>query len=119
MTVTVAEGDSVWYKHLEDGSGGISGMIIVPSAAGLIAGDVDSDGDGVTDYGEKLAGTDPLDASDFLGISTVQTSDTTMEISLQSLVPGNTYQLEFSEDLRPGLLGAAGGVDTGVRYGRL
>ena len=26
--VSVAEGQSLWYKHLEDGSGGISGMII-------------------------------------------------------------------------------------------
>ncbi|MDA7628056.1 PA14 domain-containing protein [Verrucomicrobia bacterium] len=28
VTVTVAEGETLWYKHLEDNSGGISGMII-------------------------------------------------------------------------------------------
>ena len=28
VRVTVAEGQSLWYKHLEDGSGGVSGMII-------------------------------------------------------------------------------------------
>ncbi|MFL2911433.1 MAG: hypothetical protein ACJZ70_12965, partial [Limisphaerales bacterium] len=28
VRVSVAEGQSLWYKHLEDGSGGVSGMII-------------------------------------------------------------------------------------------
>ncbi|MDA7524126.1 PA14 domain-containing protein [Verrucomicrobia bacterium] len=28
VTVTVGEGETLWYKHLEDNSGGISGMII-------------------------------------------------------------------------------------------
>ena len=31
VTVTVSEGDPVFYRHLEDGSGGISGMIIAPA----------------------------------------------------------------------------------------
>ena len=30
VNVTLSAGDSLWYKHLEDGSGGISGMIINP-----------------------------------------------------------------------------------------
>ena len=33
VVVTVTEGEPLWYKHLEDGSGGISGMIIQPYAA--------------------------------------------------------------------------------------
>jgi hypothetical protein len=36
VTVTVAEGETLWYKHLEDNSGGVSGMII--QAAGGSAG---------------------------------------------------------------------------------
>ena len=32
VTVTVGEGESLWYMHLEDGSGGVSGMIIRPAA---------------------------------------------------------------------------------------
>ena len=28
VTVTVGAGESLWYKHLEDGSGGVSGMMI-------------------------------------------------------------------------------------------
>ncbi|MCH8042371.1 MAG: PEP-CTERM sorting domain-containing protein [Planctomycetes bacterium] len=30
VAVNIAAGDVLWYKHLEDGSGGISGMIINP-----------------------------------------------------------------------------------------
>ena len=32
VTVTVGAGESLWYMHLEDGSGGVSGMIIRPAA---------------------------------------------------------------------------------------
>ena len=42
VTVSVADGESLWYKHLEDNSGGISGMIIRPVSVGaplLAAGD--------------------------------------------------------------------------------
>ncbi|MBT7536285.1 MAG: hypothetical protein HN610_12055, partial [Verrucomicrobia bacterium] len=38
VTVTVGEGETLWYKHLEDNSGGISGMII--QAAGGSAGGI-------------------------------------------------------------------------------
>ena len=31
VTVTVAAGEPLWYMHLEDGSGGVSGMIIQPA----------------------------------------------------------------------------------------
>jgi len=40
VTVTVGEGETLWYKHLEDNSGGISGMIIQKaggSAGGISA----------------------------------------------------------------------------------
>ncbi|MDC0936809.1 PEP-CTERM sorting domain-containing protein [Pirellulales bacterium] len=30
MSVTIGAGEVLWYKHLEDGSGGISGFIINP-----------------------------------------------------------------------------------------
>jgi hypothetical protein len=32
VTVTVGAGESLWYMHLEDGSGGVSGLIIRPAA---------------------------------------------------------------------------------------
>jgi hypothetical protein len=32
VTVTVGAGESLWYMHLEDGSGGVSGLMIRPTA---------------------------------------------------------------------------------------
>ena len=32
VTVTVGAGEPLWYMHLEDGSGGVSGLIIRPAA---------------------------------------------------------------------------------------
>ena len=31
VTVTVSEGEPLWYMHLEDNTGGVSGMIIQPA----------------------------------------------------------------------------------------
>jgi len=43
VTVTVEEGDTLWYRHLEDNSGGISGMIIRP-VIDVTPGDFNLDG---------------------------------------------------------------------------
>ncbi len=40
VNVAVADGDSVFYRHLEDGQGGISGMIIAPGTPGPISKDL-------------------------------------------------------------------------------
>ena len=37
VSIDVAAGEPLWYKHLEDGSGGVSGMIIRQTAAAALA----------------------------------------------------------------------------------
>ncbi|HJO08791.1 MAG TPA: hypothetical protein QGH16_03010, partial [Verrucomicrobiota bacterium] len=59
VTVTVGAGESLWYKHLEDGNGGVSGMMIRP-AAETPALSIANNGDGtvtVTFEGKLQAAT--------------------------------------------------------------
>ena len=56
LVVNIKAGDSLWYAHMEDGIGGISGMIIRSW--------VDSDGDGMPDEWEAQWGLNPQDPSD-------------------------------------------------------
>ena len=59
ISVDIRAGDYLWYAHMEDNQGGISGMII-RSVATL----VDTDGDGLPDYWETQSGLDPNDPTD-------------------------------------------------------
>ncbi len=56
LVVDLKAGDYLWYAHMEDGWGGISGMIIRSW--------VDSDRDGIPDDWETQWGLNPLDPGD-------------------------------------------------------
>ncbi len=56
LVVDIQAGDFLWYAHMEDEEGGISGMVIRSW--------VDSDGDGLPDDWETLWGLNPRDPSD-------------------------------------------------------
>jgi hypothetical protein len=59
----------------------------------------DPDHDGMSNYAEFWAGTDPLDANSVLKILNVQlASDGSPQITWQS-VPGKNYSVQYSSDL--------------------
>jgi hypothetical protein len=64
------------------------------------AGDaqLDADGDGQSNLGEFLAGTDPRDGASRLAVSTFSRSETTMSLTWSS-VPGKSYIIQTCDDL--------------------
>jgi len=74
---------------------------VLPSAAGQLAAlPRDTDGDGMTDEYEAIAGTDPFDRTSVLHISSVEATDRGFLMTISS-VPGITYEIEYSESLEP------------------
>jgi hypothetical protein len=63
--------------------------------------DLDSDGDGVSDEREIVAGTNPFDASSVFRVSSIEPTANGLEVTFNS-VNGKTYRLEFSPDLSAG-----------------
>ncbi len=63
VSVEIKAGEYLWYAHMEDNSGGISGIIIRQTSAGGVAGDFN--GDGVLDAGDidDLTGQSATDAN--------------------------------------------------------
>lgn len=65
------------------------------------APDADSDGDGMSNYGEFTAGTDPLDPADHLAPMSAASDGTTVTLTFRT-VPLKRYQVEYIDDLAAG-----------------
>ncbi|HIL69260.1 MAG TPA: hypothetical protein EYG38_05365, partial [Verrucomicrobia bacterium] len=111
LALDIADGEFLWYAHMEDNSGGISGMIIRSISAVL-----DSDNDGMPDLWETQFGLDPNDPSDanedcngngVINLDEFEANldpcDTTPPavISTEGSRSVNTMLLTFSEQLNP------------------
>lgn len=72
----------------------------IAALATAVRPDVDSDGDGQTDAEEELAGTDPNDANDAFRMTTLERTETGLQIAWAS-VAGRSYAIEYSESLAP------------------
>ncbi|MEM7383449.1 MAG: thrombospondin type 3 repeat-containing protein [Verrucomicrobiota bacterium] len=70
----------------------------------------DTDGDGMSNALEDLAGTDPLNSSDFLHVTSVMRESFGIIVSWSSVV-GKQYVIEYSETLEPDSWSRAGGLD--------
>jgi Glycosyl hydrolases family 28/Bacterial TSP3 repeat len=62
----------------------------------------DTDGDGVSNYAEFVAGTNPLDPSDHLAPTSVSFDGTTVTLTFRT-VPLKRYQLQYTDDLAGGI----------------
>jgi glycosyl hydrolase family 28/thrombospondin type 3 repeat protein len=69
----------------------------------------DDDGDGMTNYAEFVAGTNPTDATDNLRALSASSDGTTVTLTFRS-VPLKRYQLEYTDDLAAGLWSSLGNI---------
>ncbi len=105
VTVVVGAGDPLWYKHLEDNSGGISGMIIRQTDAGdsqaFLAGAFGSAG-GFTGLISSAGGVDTASVMAVLngeGVELTATKDDDGVIRFSYMVSGAPLPPESSHEL--------------------
>lgn len=75
-----------------------AGVIQFTAASAAPPVDVDTDGDGVLDSHEVLAGTDPNNASDFFKVQSVVHSSAGATVSFRT-ISSRTYKIYYSQDL--------------------
>jgi acid phosphatase type 7 len=68
---------------------------------GRVDPDQDADGDGLSNRGEFLAGTDPTNAADFLGITAIEALPEGELLSFRT-VPGKLYRVERDDNFPTG-----------------
>ncbi len=99
-------------KVLATESGSLLRPLIIGGLADIVAGgspapplglaQKDSDGDGVSDAAEIIAGTDPLDATSVLRATVAGASGSAIEVQIPT-VAGRTYRVECCYDLTGGI----------------
>jgi hypothetical protein len=96
--LTLSEGDlslpALWVAGPSGGTPGEVGNVMPPPTDG----EKDSDGDGMTDEAEGVAGTDPQDPLDFLRVTAMAWSAEGLRIEWASVV-GKTYAVEYVDRL--------------------
>ena len=70
----------------------------------------DADGDGLTNLQEYKAGTNPLDATSGLRITTVARSGNPFTVTFNTVVAGKSYRLERKDALTDALWNSISGV---------
>jgi hypothetical protein len=71
--------------------------------------DADPDGDGLTNFQEYLAGTDPLSANSVLRVNRIEAVTGGVRVTWSS-VPGRTYAVEMAPSLTQGFLAVTTGI---------